>query len=110
MQLSRWAHFPREDPIRRAFIEAGLDHQNPIHWRLLLEFFCFAHFWRRPDRSGLSRTGPRNNASTPRIPTINFAHFSHIWGKPGMTPYRRYEELWRELELCDQLGFDYSFC
>jgi alkanesulfonate monooxygenase SsuD/methylene tetrahydromethanopterin reductase-like flavin-dependent oxidoreductase (luciferase family) len=41
---------------------------------------------------------------------MNFAHFSHIWGKPGMTPYQRYEELWRELELCDQLGFDYSFC
>ena len=41
---------------------------------------------------------------------MNFAHFSHIWGKGGMTPYQRYEELWRELELCDQLGFDYSFC
>jgi len=41
---------------------------------------------------------------------MNFAHFSHIWGKPGMTPYQRYEELWRELELCDQLGFDYGFC
>ena len=33
---------------------------------------------------------------------MNFAHFSHIWGKPGMTPYQRYEELWRELELCDR--------
>ena len=41
---------------------------------------------------------------------MKFAHFSHIWGKPGMTPHRRYEELWRELELCDELGFDYSFC
>ena len=41
---------------------------------------------------------------------MKFAHFSHVWGKPGMTPHQRYEELWRELELCDQLGFDFSFC
>jgi alkanesulfonate monooxygenase SsuD/methylene tetrahydromethanopterin reductase-like flavin-dependent oxidoreductase (luciferase family) len=41
---------------------------------------------------------------------MKFAHFSHIWGKPGMTPHQRYEELWRELELCDAHGFDYSFC
>jgi len=41
---------------------------------------------------------------------MKFAHFSHVWGKPGMTAHQRYEELWRELELCDQLGFDFSFC
>jgi hypothetical protein len=41
---------------------------------------------------------------------MKFAHFSHIWRKPGMTPHQRYEELWRELELCDELGFDYAFC
>jgi alkanesulfonate monooxygenase SsuD/methylene tetrahydromethanopterin reductase-like flavin-dependent oxidoreductase (luciferase family) len=41
---------------------------------------------------------------------VKFAHFSHVWGKPGMTPHQRYEELWRELQLCDALGFDYSFC
>ena len=41
---------------------------------------------------------------------MEFAHFSHIWRKPGMTPHQRYEELWRELQLCDELGFDYSFC
>jgi alkanesulfonate monooxygenase SsuD/methylene tetrahydromethanopterin reductase-like flavin-dependent oxidoreductase (luciferase family) len=41
---------------------------------------------------------------------MKFAHFSHVWAKPGMTPHQRYEELWRELALCDQLGFDYSFC
>jgi alkanesulfonate monooxygenase SsuD/methylene tetrahydromethanopterin reductase-like flavin-dependent oxidoreductase (luciferase family) len=41
---------------------------------------------------------------------MKFAHFSHIWAKPDMTPHARYEELWRELELCDALGFDYSFC
>jgi hypothetical protein len=27
-----------------------------------------------------------------------------------MTPHGRYEQLWRELELCDTLGFDYGFC
>jgi len=41
---------------------------------------------------------------------MKFAHFSHIWAKPGYTPHRRYEELWRELALCDDLGFDYGFC
>lgn len=38
-----------------------------------------------------------------------FAHFAHVWGKSGMTPQSRYEQLWRELELADQLGFDYAF-
>jgi alkanesulfonate monooxygenase SsuD/methylene tetrahydromethanopterin reductase-like flavin-dependent oxidoreductase (luciferase family) len=41
---------------------------------------------------------------------MKFAHFSHIWGKPGMTPHERYNQLWRELALCDRLGFDYGFC
>ena len=41
---------------------------------------------------------------------MKFAHFAHVWGKPGMTPHDRYEQLWRELELCDALGFDYGFC
>ncbi len=41
---------------------------------------------------------------------MKFAHFSHVWGKPDMTAHERYEQLWRELELCDTLGFDYSFC
>ena len=27
-----------------------------------------------------------------------------------MTPHERYEQLWRELALCDQVGFDYAFC
>lgn len=40
---------------------------------------------------------------------MKFAHFSHVWAKPGMTPHQRYEELWRKLELCDALGFDYGF-
>jgi alkanesulfonate monooxygenase SsuD/methylene tetrahydromethanopterin reductase-like flavin-dependent oxidoreductase (luciferase family) len=41
---------------------------------------------------------------------VKFAHFAHVWGKPGMTPAQRYAQLWRELELCDRLGFDYGFC
>jgi alkanesulfonate monooxygenase SsuD/methylene tetrahydromethanopterin reductase-like flavin-dependent oxidoreductase (luciferase family) len=41
---------------------------------------------------------------------MKFAHFSHIWMKPGMTPHARYEQLWRELALCDELDFDFSFC
>jgi alkanesulfonate monooxygenase SsuD/methylene tetrahydromethanopterin reductase-like flavin-dependent oxidoreductase (luciferase family) len=41
---------------------------------------------------------------------MKFAHFSHIWTKPGMTPHQRYEQLWRELQLCDELDFDYGFC
>jgi alkanesulfonate monooxygenase SsuD/methylene tetrahydromethanopterin reductase-like flavin-dependent oxidoreductase (luciferase family) len=41
---------------------------------------------------------------------MKFAHFSHIWAKPGLTPQARYEQLWRELTLCDEVGFDYSFC
>jgi len=41
---------------------------------------------------------------------MKFAHFSHVWNKPGMTPHERYEQLWRELILCDELGIDFSFC
>ena len=41
---------------------------------------------------------------------MKFAHFAHVWGKPGMSPAERYRQLWRELQLCDELGFDYGFC
>jgi len=41
---------------------------------------------------------------------MKFAHFSHIWTKPDMTPHQRYEQLWRELALCDELDFNYGFC
>jgi alkanesulfonate monooxygenase SsuD/methylene tetrahydromethanopterin reductase-like flavin-dependent oxidoreductase (luciferase family) len=41
---------------------------------------------------------------------MKFAHFAHVWGKTGMTPAERYGQLWRELMLCDELGFDYGFC
>lgn len=41
---------------------------------------------------------------------MKFAHFAHVWGKAGMTPHQRYEQLWRELEVADAVGFDYGFC
>jgi alkanesulfonate monooxygenase SsuD/methylene tetrahydromethanopterin reductase-like flavin-dependent oxidoreductase (luciferase family) len=41
---------------------------------------------------------------------MKFAHFSHVWNKPGMSAAARYEQLWRELAACDGLGFDYGFC
>ena len=41
---------------------------------------------------------------------MKFAHFAHVWAKPGMTPAQRYAQLWRELQLCDELGFEYAFC
>ena len=41
---------------------------------------------------------------------MKFSHFSHIWAKPGMTPHQRYEQLWRELAVCDEVGFDHAFC
>ncbi len=41
---------------------------------------------------------------------MRFAHFAHVWGKAGMTPAERFAQLWRELVLCDELGFDYGFC
>ena len=40
---------------------------------------------------------------------MKFAHFSHVWNKPGMTAAQRYEQLWRELAACDDLGFDFGF-
>jgi alkanesulfonate monooxygenase SsuD/methylene tetrahydromethanopterin reductase-like flavin-dependent oxidoreductase (luciferase family) len=40
---------------------------------------------------------------------MRFAHFSHVWGKKGMSPGERYEQLWREFALADELGFDYGF-
>jgi hypothetical protein len=40
---------------------------------------------------------------------VKFAHFSHVWNKPNMTPAQRYEQLWRELAACDELDFDSGF-
>ncbi len=41
---------------------------------------------------------------------MRFAHFSHVWNKPGMNAAERYAQLWRELGAADELGFDYGFC
>src|ERR1044071_4498502 len=59
---------------------------------------------RRPFEGPERRSVPQGECS------VKFAHFSHVWGKPGMTPHQRYEELWRELQLCDGLDYDYAFC
>jgi alkanesulfonate monooxygenase SsuD/methylene tetrahydromethanopterin reductase-like flavin-dependent oxidoreductase (luciferase family) len=40
---------------------------------------------------------------------MKFAHFAHVWHKDGLTPGQRYQQLWRELQACDELGFDYGF-
>ena len=40
---------------------------------------------------------------------MKFAHSAAPFVKPGMTPLQRCEQLWRELELCDELGFEYGF-
>jgi len=40
---------------------------------------------------------------------MKFAHFSHVWNKPGMTAAQRYEQLWRELAASDEIGFDSCF-
>ena len=41
---------------------------------------------------------------------MKFGYFSHVWNKPDLVAAGRYQQLWRELALADQLGFDYSFC
>ena len=40
---------------------------------------------------------------------MKFAHLSHVWRKPGMSAAERWAQLWRELALCDELGYDYGF-
>src|ERR1700758_4436956 len=40
---------------------------------------------------------------------MKFAHFSHVWNKPGMTAAERYDQLWRKLAVADESGFDYGF-
>ena len=34
---------------------------------------------------------------------MKFAHMSHVWRKPDMTPADRFGQLWRELELADEV-------
>ena len=41
---------------------------------------------------------------------MQFAHFSHVWSIEGMSPADRFELLMQEIEVCDEVGFDYAFC
>ena len=40
---------------------------------------------------------------------MEFAHFEQIFPRAGETAQARYDQLWREIRLCDELGFDYAF-
>ena len=40
---------------------------------------------------------------------MEFAHFEQIFPRAGESTRDRYDQLWRELELCDSLGFNYAF-
>ncbi len=40
---------------------------------------------------------------------MKFAHMTHVWRKPGLPAAERWAQLWREIELCDALGYDYGF-
>ena len=40
---------------------------------------------------------------------MKFAHFSQIFDREGETAAERYEQLWRELKLADDVDFDYGF-
>ncbi len=40
---------------------------------------------------------------------MEFAHFSQFFNKPNLRGHERYEQMWRELELADEVGFDYAF-
>ena len=40
---------------------------------------------------------------------MEFAHFAQIFEREGETAAERYEQLWRELELADEVNFDYGF-
>ena len=40
---------------------------------------------------------------------MKFAHFTQTLPRPGETAVERYDQLWRELELADELDFDFCF-
>jgi alkanesulfonate monooxygenase SsuD/methylene tetrahydromethanopterin reductase-like flavin-dependent oxidoreductase (luciferase family) len=40
---------------------------------------------------------------------MKFAHFSHVWSKPGVRAAERYSQLWRELALAEDSGFEFGF-
>lgn len=40
---------------------------------------------------------------------MKFAHFTQTFPRPPETAAERYDQIWRELELADQVNFDYGF-
>ena len=40
---------------------------------------------------------------------MKFAHFTQTLPRPGETAVDRYDQLWRELELADEVNFDFGF-
>ena len=40
---------------------------------------------------------------------MRFAHLSQVFHREGESAAERYEQLWREIRLCDEVGFDYAF-
>src|SRR5262249_8897102 len=52
-----------------------------------------------PDPLSRPRSAPRRQH--PGAASMKFAHMSHIWRKPSLSPAQRFAELWRELEVCD---------
>jgi hypothetical protein len=41
---------PLDQAVRTAFDKAGLDPKHPVHWKLLVNMFAWAHFGERPAR------------------------------------------------------------
>src|ERR1700730_1537718 len=64
----------------------------------------------RSANNGSARARARQARQSSERGPMKFSHFSQLWANPGMAPHARYEQLWRELALCDDLGFDHSFC
>ena len=40
---------------------------------------------------------------------MKFAHFTQTFPREGETAAERYDQIWRELELADQVDFDFGF-
>jgi alkanesulfonate monooxygenase SsuD/methylene tetrahydromethanopterin reductase-like flavin-dependent oxidoreductase (luciferase family) len=51
----------------------------------------------------------RHLGQNKKEPDVKFAYFSHVWGRPGLAPAQRFCQLWDEIELAEDLGFDYAF-
>ncbi len=69
-------------------------------------FTCLSHA--AAYNSGLDRCALAANTQSGDC-LMKFAYFSHVWNRPEMAPSDRYDQLWRELALADELDFDYGF-